>query len=90
MVADIAKSDAVTTGENREGMFFAARTFSMKLGQSVAALLFTSLGTIGREQGTGYRIAAFSSCALCLLGALILSRYNEKRVMGILGEPVKK
>jgi GPH family glycoside/pentoside/hexuronide:cation symporter len=56
----------------------------------VAALLFTSLGTIGREQGTGYRIAAFSSCALCLLGALILSRYNEKRVMGILGEPVKK
>ena len=58
--------------------------------QSVAALLFTSLGTIGREQGTGYRIAAFSSCVLCLLGALILSRYNEKRVMGILGEPVKK
>ena len=49
MVADVAEAEAVTTGENREGMFFAARTFAMKLGQSVAMLAFTSLTLIGSE-----------------------------------------
>ncbi|MCR4954384.1 MAG: MFS transporter [Treponema sp.] len=47
IVADIAQSDEVVTGENRSGMFYAARTFAMKLGQSLAMLLFTSLATIG-------------------------------------------
>lgn len=87
VVADIAKANEVETGENRDGMFFAARTFSMKLGQSLAALLFTSLGTIGRAQGTGYRIAAVSSCILCTLAAVLLRFYNEKKIMATLGEP---
>ena len=41
MVADIAESEEKTTGVNRSGMFFAARTFAMKLGQGVAMLLVT-------------------------------------------------
>lgn len=89
IVADIAKSDALVTKENHDGMFFAARTFSMKMGQSVAALLFTSLGTIGAATGLGYRIAAFSATGLCILGAVVLSGYNEKKVMTILGEKAK-
>ena len=43
IVADVAEAEAKTTGENREGMFFAARTFAMKFGQSLAMILFTSL-----------------------------------------------
>ena len=89
IVADIAKSDALVTKENHDGMFFAARTFSMKMGQSVAALLFTSLGTIGAATGLGYRIAAFSATGLCILGAVVLTGYNEKKVMTILVEEVK-
>ena len=50
IVADVAEAEAVTTGENREGMFFAARTFAMKFGQSIAMLLFTSLAIIGSTQ----------------------------------------
>jgi GPH family glycoside/pentoside/hexuronide:cation symporter len=46
MVADLAHIDAMDTGENRKGMFFAARTFAFKLGQSLALLLFTALATI--------------------------------------------
>ncbi|MQN01561.1 MAG: MFS transporter [Lachnospiraceae bacterium] len=84
IVADIAKSDAITTGENHDGMFFAARTFSMKLGQSLSILLFTSLGTISVATGLGYRIAAFAAVAFCLAGAVILHFYNEKKVQGIL------
>ena len=86
VVADIAKSDEAQTGENHDGMFFAARTFAMKLGQSLAAILFTSLATIGRADGTGYRIAAVSSTVLCLIAALLMKFYNEKKVMHLLGE----
>ena len=82
VVADIARSDEINTGENHDGMFFAARTFAMKMGQSLAALLFTSFATIGRANGTGYRIAAVSSTVLCMLAAFLMSRYDEKKVMG--------
>ena len=84
IVADIAEADAVTTGENREGMFFAARTFAFKFGQSIAMLVFTAFASIGTETGLGYRIAAVSAAVICLCGALILSRYNEDKILGII------
>ncbi len=83
IVADIAQSESVKTGENREGMFYAARTFAFKLGQSVAMLLFTALASLG-SGGTGYRIAAFTAAVICTVGALVLSRYNEKSVFAVL------
>ena len=92
MVADVAEAEAVTTGENREGMFFAARTFAMKLGQSVAMLAFTSLALIGATNvdkssndiaptKIGMLIVAIVAIVFCVLGALILFFYNEKKVM---------
>ena len=91
IVADVSEADGIVTGENREGMFFAARTFAMKWGQSIAMLVFTSLAIIGTSQNTssneitasptGLTIVAFVAVAFCALGALILSLYNEKRVM---------
>ena len=91
IVADVAEADGVVTGENREGMFFAARTFAMKWGQSIAMLVFTSLAIIGTTQKTdanditasprGMTIVAFVAVAFCLLGALILGLYNEKKIM---------
>ena len=60
----------------------------MKLGQSVALLLFTSMATIGEDAakgaadyGIGYRITAFSATVLCLLGGLVFLRYNESKVI---------
>lgn len=79
IVADISQADAVTTSENREGMFFAARTFAFKLGQSVAMLLFTSIVAIGTN-GFGYRLSAFIASVFCLLGGIILTKYNEKLI----------
>ncbi|MBR4458194.1 MAG: MFS transporter [Clostridia bacterium] len=91
IVADVAEEDSIATGENREGMFFAARTFAMKLGQSLAMLIFTSLAVIGAAQNsksneltasaTGLRIVAVVAVVFCVLGAVILSRYDEKSVM---------
>lgn len=84
MVADISESDAKKTGENREGMFYAARTFAFKLGQSVSMLLFTALATIG-SGGTGYRIVAGTSCGLAVVGGIILIFYNEKKINSVIG-----
>ena len=91
IVADVSEADGIDTGENREGMFFAARTFAMKWGQSIAMLVFTSLAIIGTTQNTnaneitastkGLTIVAFVAVAFCLLGAIILAAYNEKKVM---------
>ena len=83
MVADCAEYDRKLTGESRQGMFFAARTFCFKLGQSLAMIIFTSLATIGTH-GFGCRVAAFSASVLCLIGGIILMFYNEKRVLSVI------
>lgn len=83
VLADIAESDAVKTGENREGMFYAARTFSMTLGQSLAMILFSSLATIGAG-GLGYRMTALAATVFCLLGGLVFTRYDEGRTLDVI------
>ena len=94
VVADIAEADKADTGESRSGMFYAARTFAMKLGQSVAMVLFTSMATIGSDAavdaagyGFGYRLTAFSATVLCLLGGIVFLFYNEKKVIGKITAP---
>ena len=100
IVADVAEADGVQTGENREGMFFAARTFAMKWGQALAMLLFTSLAIIGTTQNAsaneitasalGLRIVAIAAVTFCVLGAVILGLYNEKKVMRTIEEKKEK
>ena len=80
VVADIAECDELETKENRSGMFYAARTFAMKMGQAVAMLLVTSLGTIRQETGLGYRIVAVCAAVICVIGGLLFLLYNEKKV----------
>ena len=80
VVADIAQSDAVTSGSSREGMFYAARTFAFKLGQSLSMLIFTAVSTIGNGSGDGYRIAAFGAAVFCGAGGLKLMLYDVKKI----------
>ena len=80
VVADIAECDALDTKENRSGMFYAARTFAFKLGQSIAMLLVTAFATIGAGTGLGYRITAVAAAVVCALGGVLFLLYNEKKV----------
>lgn len=86
VVADIAQSDAMKTGSSREGMFYAARTFAFKLGQSLAMLLFTAVSTMGDGSGAGYRMAALGAGLFCIAGGVIFAFYNEKKIMKELKE----
>ena len=79
VVADIAEADAAETGEQRNGMFFAARTFAMKMGQAIALLAFTSI-TVSQTE-LSYRITAIVATVCCLIGAVLFLFYNEKQVM---------
>ena len=85
VIADIAEGDANRTGSNREGMFYAARTFAFKLGQSVSMLIFTAVSTIGTATGAGYRIAAFGAAGFCFLGGILLVFYNEQKINAGIG-----
>lgn len=42
-VADISELNTLETGEDRSGMYFAARTFAMKLGQALSMVIYTSI-----------------------------------------------
>ena len=91
IVADVAEAEAKTTGQNREGMFFAARTFAMKFGQSLAMILFTSLAVAMPDAAStneevfpgkgGLILVAAAAVAFCVAGAIILFFYREKKVM---------
>ena len=89
VVADIAEYDALETGENHSGLFYAARTFAFKLGQSIAMLLVTAFATIGPDTGLGYRITAVAA-AVCILGGVLFMIYKEKKIYAkILNRPQK-
>ena len=82
VVADIAQYDEIETKENRAGMFYAARTFAMKMGQAVAMIIVSSLAIYKKESGLGYRLTAVVAACACLLGGLIFTRYDEKKIYG--------
>ncbi|SHM33922.1 MFS transporter [Ruminococcus flavefaciens] len=96
VVADISEEDKLETGESRQGMFYAARTFAFKMGQSLAMLLFTSIALVNSDvkkgqsgYGLGYRLTAVVAAVLCLLGGLVFLKYNEKKVLKRIGEGQK-
>ena len=88
VVADISEADKIETGESRQGMFYAARTFAFKMGQSAAMLLFTSISLINSDvpkgssgYGLGYRMTAVIAAVLCLAGGIVFLRYNENKIL---------
>lgn len=87
IVADISEADAIQTGEKREGMFFAARTFAFKMGQAISLLVFTSVTTAATE--SSYRLTAVIAAVCCTIGAVLLFLYKEKNVMAIIEKHAK-
>lgn len=95
IVADIAEADNVETKENHDAMFYAARTFAFKLGQSIAMIVFTSLAVISQftdteghigNTGEGYRYGLAVAMVLCVLAAVACFFYNEKKVLKTIGD----
>jgi len=91
IVADIAESHGIETGQYKAGIFYGARTFMMKMGIALANLLFPSLLLLGKSAANpkGIRISALCALFFCLLGLVFFLRYDEKRVMSVLAKKEK-
>ena len=85
MFADLAQYDTICTGQNRAGMFLAARNFVNKLCQSIVAIacsLLLGKGTDGTGAATseGVQATALVACIFvaCALGIYFF--YNDKEI----------
>ena len=83
-VADVAELTRLETGEDRSGMFFAARTFAFKMGQALALVVFTSI-TVSKTAAS-YRASAVVALITCFVGAVIFFSFNEKMILGKIKE----
>lgn len=83
ITSDCAAYDASRTQQDHAGMYMAANGFFAKVGRSIGAILLTSLLLLGKDIGDdlGIRLAAACGGLVALIGALLLTRYNEDEVM---------
>ncbi len=87
-VADVAEVTRLETGEDRSGMFFAARTFAFKMGQAIALVIFTSI-TVAKTQAS-YRTTAIVAFVPCFIGGVLFFAYNEKKLLSRINELKEK
>jgi GPH family glycoside/pentoside/hexuronide:cation symporter len=80
ILAEIAEKDAIDTGENNEGMFFAVKYLSVKLGQTLGIALFAFLTVYGIDSGHdfGLRLNGICGFTLCLAAFIFFTRFREK------------
>ena len=79
VVADLADEDCQRSQTSRAGMFFATRTFIMKLGVSLANLVFPSLLVLGggADQPFAIRLTALAAILFCALGLYFSRSFKE-------------
>ena len=85
MFADLAQYDTIKTGQNRAGMFLAARNFANKLCQSIvviACALLLGKGTDGSGAATSEGIQATALVAMIFVGCAlgIYFFYDDKEI----------
>ena len=78
IVADLIYANEQRTGRNDAGIYFAIRTFMMKIGITLANLIFPSLLLLGKsvENPTGVRATAVAALIFCIIGMFIFNQYK--------------
>ncbi len=80
IVADIVHHHEEETGLNQSGMFFAVRAFMMKMGISLANLIFPSLLLLGRtaDNDWGVRMTGICAVVFCIVGYVLFQFFRER------------
>ncbi|TNE61660.1 MAG: MFS transporter [Bacteroidetes bacterium] len=81
LIGDVVEAEEQASGKQLSGMFYGVRAFVMKLGISVANLLFPSLLLMGKSirNPRGVQLTAVLAVVFCLLGWQIFRRFREVR-----------
>ena len=66
-------------------MFYAARTFAFKLGQSLSMLILLLFLRLEQERELVIESQPLAQAVFCMVGGIILVFYNEKKINGIIG-----
>ncbi len=80
IIADLIYRDSEQGGINNAGTYFAVRTFMMKIGITLANLIFPSLLLMGKslDNPMGVRATAVAALIFCIVGVVIFSKYEDK------------
>lgn len=83
ILAEIIENDIEETGENKEAVFFAVRYFFVKIAQTFGIALFSMFLIYGKDVGddAGIRMNGLLGCVLCLVAALVFTRFREKKIV---------
>ncbi|HTB30635.1 MAG TPA: MFS transporter [Bacteroidia bacterium] len=81
LLARIASENAIATGDNREGTYFAVNYFSVKVGQTLGLAVFAMLTIYGKDPGHdfGLRLSGMFGCGLCIMAALIFTGFRDSK-----------
>ena len=79
ILADLVHVESARSGAYQPGMFYAARNFLMKVGITLANLIFPSLLLLGKSAADpfGVRLSALLAFGFLCIGAWLFSRYHE-------------
>jgi GPH family glycoside/pentoside/hexuronide:cation symporter len=79
ILAEIIEKDGKDTGQNKEAIYFAVRYFFVKVAQTFGIALFAMLLIYGKDVGNdlGVRLNGMLGFGLCMLAALIFTRFKE-------------
>lgn len=79
IIADLVYANEQRTGRNDAGIYFAIRTFMMKIGITLANLIFPSLLLLGKsvDNPMGVRATAVAALIFCIIGMLIFNQYEK-------------
>jgi glycoside/pentoside/hexuronide:cation symporter, GPH family len=79
IVADIVHKNETDTGKNQAGMYYAMTAFMMKVGVSLANLIFPSLLILGKSKTNpmGVQLTVLAAILFCSIGYLVFKKYEE-------------
>ena len=80
LIGEIANEDGKETGIHKNAAFFGMKSFMMKMGISIAQLLFPSLLIMGKSKDNPKGVVAIViTCLICtLLGWALIKRYPDR------------
>jgi GPH family glycoside/pentoside/hexuronide:cation symporter len=81
ILAEIIEADSLKSGENKEGIYFAARFFFVKLAQTLGMGLSAIFLIYGKDPGHDFGVRLYGICGfiLCFIAAIIFTRFREQK-----------
>lgn len=79
LIGDEVEKEEQRSGQQLSGMFYGVRAFVMKVGISLANLIFPSLLLFGKssERPLGVQLTAWAAALFCFVGWRVFARYRE-------------